>query len=112
MARKPARRSRRARLYKYDVTDPDVLALAAEVMPVGGRQAPTSAFVWVDGQDRPRRIKVSYPNGWTATISMDVNGRVSRRSATVKLTSQAAPPRPSPAMEYATIGDSDGDDGA
>lgn len=72
-------------LYKHEMTDPEVIDLAMKIMPVGDGQPPKTAFGWFDGQGRPRRIKVTYPNGWAATISIGVDGRIRARSATLKL---------------------------
>lgn len=85
MSRKPVKSRPRTKLRKFIIADPEVLAFAAKIMPVGDGQEPVGAFAWYDDQDRPRRLKVSYPNGCTATIGIGPDGRVRARSATVKL---------------------------
>ena len=91
MTRKAGQRRQKPRLYKRPVTSPEVFDLVAQVMPVAAGAEPSGAHAWFDGRGRPRRIKVQYPNGWTVTVGIGVDGKVTTRSATLKLIAAAVP---------------------
>ena len=92
MTRKAGKPKPRAKLYKRDLTDPETLGLVNDLMPVGDDAEPIAAHVWVDGRNRPRRIKVGYPNGWVVTIGIGLDGKVSSRSAMLKLVTRIVRP--------------------
>jgi hypothetical protein len=107
MRKKAGVRRQRPQLYKRTVTDPEALELAAQIMPVGDNEQPLAAYEWVDGRNRSRRMSITYPNGWTATISIGVDGKVTARRATMKIVTM----KPSSACE-STVAHAASDSGA
>lgn len=83
-------------------------------MPVGGGELPSRVIGWTRAKVWTR-LRADYPNGFRLEVHFDKYGRVSSTrisgSMIIRPGKPVAEPEPQTGA-YATIADSDGDDGA